>query len=36
MLDGRAHLAADQGLDGLALARRHLEHELVVHLEQDP
>ena len=27
---------AHQGLDGLALPRRHLEHELVVHLEQDP
>ncbi len=34
-LHGRTHLAAHECLQGLALPRRHLEHELVVHLEQD-
>ena len=33
---GGGHLAPDQGLELLALPRRDLEHELVVHLEQHP
>ena len=33
---GAAHLLADQRLERLPLARRHLEHELVVDLEQHP
>ena len=33
---GRAHLLADQGVEGVPLPRRHLEDELVVDLEQHP
>ena len=35
-LVGGAHLPAYQGLDGLPLPRRHLEDQLVVHLQQHP
>src|SRR5437660_9961624 len=33
---GSAHLPADQILDRLALPHRHLENELVVHLQEQP
>ena len=35
-LGGRGHLLAHEGLECLGLPRGHLEHELVVHLQQHP
>ena len=35
-LDRRAHLTTDEILDLVALARRDLQHQLVVHLQQHP
>jgi hypothetical protein len=33
---GTGHLATDEDLQGLLLLRGHLEHQFVVHLQQDP